>query len=37
MALNDTFAIYDVVDFFVQDYVTGDLLFTVDYMQNRLL
>lgn len=37
MALNDTFAIYDVVDFFVQDYVTGDLLFTVDYAESFTL
>lgn len=34
---DNAFAIYDVVDFAVQDYVTGDLLFVADYAKSVTL
>ncbi|NLJ58226.1 MAG: hypothetical protein GX339_05205 [Tissierellia bacterium] len=34
---DNVFAIYDVVDFAVQDYVSGDLLFVVDYAKSITL
>ena len=37
MALDNTTAIVDVVDFEVQDYLTRDLLFSVDYAESVTL